>query len=215
MKEARKSLTVLLVSLLVSVTAAVTDPDRSLGGFISYNVDVVYNGQTGFLPQFDPSLGSLTSVTYSGNVGVFNDFLFDQLQSSVSYDAAAQFDLVLFGALETSFSGGNQLGTLSFNPPTYSAQISANVSESGSLDVASYFYGTRLINVQVGPNISVDVPATGLQGKGFQGANGTLTFTYTYAVVPEPPGLVLASISALLPLYLIVRRRFTKRAGCV
>ncbi len=39
MKKARKSLTVLFVSLLVGFTAVVTVPDRSLGGSISYVVD--------------------------------------------------------------------------------------------------------------------------------------------------------------------------------
>ncbi len=223
MKKARKSLTVLFVSLLVGFTAVVTVPDRSLGGSISYVVDGEGGMvQSGFLPQFDPSLGSLTGVTYSGNVEVFSELGLDEPQSSVSYvsyNATAQFALVYPGQEEfpPGLSAGNTIGTVSIGPRDSFVDVSANVSVSGSVAPYSYspFYGTGLINVQVGPNITLDVPAN---NTGFDGAEEELTFTYTYipyVVVPEPPGLVLASIAALLPLYLIARKRFTKRAGSV
>ncbi len=159
----------------------------------------------------------MTGVTYSGNVEVGELFQFEQFQSNVSYDAVALFALVGRGlpSPPSFFSGGNTLGTFSFDPPTNFGGISANVSESGSLGVG-YFDGTGLINVQVAANITVDVPTLPL-GERAGGVEGELTFTYTYlpnAIVPEPPGLVLASIAALLPLYLIVKRRFTKRPGC-
>jgi len=173
-------------------------------------VPVDSNTQTGFLPQFDPSLGPLNSITYSGNVNVGAEFVFDEPQSSVSYAAHLQFFLISISNEIYSF-GPVVSGTETFDPPTYGPiNIGANLSVSGSLDVTSFFYGTGQLNLQADPIITVFVPAF----NPVREAVGALTFTYTYGV-PEPSGLVLASIAAILPLYLIVRRRLTKRAGCV
>ena len=76
---------------------------------------------------------------------------------------------------------------------------------SGSLDVASYFYGTGEILVQPAWFFELDVP---YESALTPELTGEITFTYTYGV-PEPPGLVLASIAAILPLYLIVERNLT------
>ena len=88
MKKARKSLIVLLVSLLVGVTAALAVPDRSLGGSISYDVNMMSVGPSssfGFLPQFDPSLGTLLSVTYTGSLNLEAEFFLTEPQSTVNY----------------------------------------------------------------------------------------------------------------------------------
>ncbi len=221
MEKARKSLTVLLVGF----AAVVTVPDRSLGGSISYTVDAVGNGyvQLGFLPQFDPSLGTLTAVTYSGTETVYTEFVLDQLQSSVSYDASAQFLMVGGGGAGSTFYSGNTLGTVAVESGSYFVDVSANVNVSGNFGVPPYlgydqtFYGCGVFNVQVVQNITLNVPAY-VAPYGNWGADGEITFTYTYTpygVVPEPPGLVLASISAFLPFCLILKRAFTKRSACV
>jgi len=88
MKKARKSLIVFLVSLLVGVTAALTVPDRSLGGSISYDVGIHQEGpggSYGFLPQFDPSLGTLNSVSYTGRLDAEAEFFFAEPQGTVNY----------------------------------------------------------------------------------------------------------------------------------
>jgi len=82
--------------------------------------------------------------------------------------------------------------------------------DSSALAPASYFEGTGEIGVVSVWQVELDVPYEGA----ITGVPGEITFTYTYGV-PEPPGLLLASIAAILPLYLIVRSRLTKRAGCV
>ncbi len=80
MKEARKS----LIVLLVSSTAVFGAQYRAAGGSISYVVSVDSKLQNGSFPQFDPSLGPLNSITYSGNVnvGVLPGFEFDEPVSS-------------------------------------------------------------------------------------------------------------------------------------
>ena len=208
MKNARKSLTVLLVSF-VAVLAA---PDRSQGGSISYVVYLNSFEQTGYLPQFDPSLGPLTGISYAGSVGAGSELEFYQPQSSVTYSVYMQ--LLLIGPGISSFGADStidlpvQSGTQYYNSPAEGGYITPDMVDiSGSLDVASYFYGTGGINVQIGAFFDLDVPFSGRES-----ASGTMTFTYTYGV-PEPPGLVLASIAAILPLSLIAWKRLIKRAG--
>jgi hypothetical protein len=217
MKEARKS----LIVLLVSSTAVFGAQYRAVGGSISYVVSVDSKLQNGSFPQFDPSLGPLNSITYSGNVnvGVLPAFVpgieFDEPVSSLSYNGLFQFLLGTTSNGTISYYGPVVTpvgGTETFDPPTYGpVYIDANLSVSGSLDVTSFFDGTGQIYLQSSTMITVSPPAINTPA----GADvGALTFTYTYGV-PEPSGLVLASIAAILPLYLIVRRRLAKRAGCV
>src|SRR5271165_150971 len=91
MKETPKS----LIALLVSVAAVVSVSDRSLGGSISYDVGIFQNGNAsyGYLPQFDPSLGPLHFITYSGTVEVFNEVYFREAVTSVYYYGPIQLDV--------------------------------------------------------------------------------------------------------------------------
>src|SRR5271166_5831703 len=100
MKKARKSLIVFLVSLLVGVTAALTVPDRSLGGSISYDVSIGGDGPDvsyGFLPQFDPSLGPLNSVTYTGSLGLQSLFFFSDVTQAVNVNYTGPVYVYLAG----------------------------------------------------------------------------------------------------------------------
>ncbi len=216
MKKARKSLIVFLVSLLVGVTAALTVPDRSLGGSISYDVSIEGDGPDvsyGFLPQFDPNLGPLNSVIYTGSLGLQSLFFFSDVTQAVNVNYTGPVYVYLAGPgsspLEPLIVGPVVSGTQAI--VGYEAYISAGPLDlSGNLAPASYFYGTGEIAVAPVWSFDLDVPYEGA----IIGFGGEITFTYTYGV-PEPPGLLLASIAAILLLYLIVRRRLTKRAGCV
>ena len=115
MKKARKSLIVLLVSLLVGVTAALSVSDRSLGGSIScYDVNIKEEGpgsSYGFLPQFDPSLGSLNSVTYTGSLDLQSLFFFSYETQAVNVNYTGSVYVYLTG-VESSPSNLSLLGQL-------------------------------------------------------------------------------------------------------
>jgi hypothetical protein len=201
MRNSRRSLVVLFVSL----TAALTVPDRARGGSITYDVGTNSITQSGYLPQFDPSLGQLTSITYSGSAGYAGDFLLAQPQSSVTYAINPEFVLISSTDGTVFLSGQGVHGSLSFNPPTDFLSIQQNVNVSGDLGVSSFFYGTGELNLQI---MYQGLVVPGMPLDDAAGAN--IAFTYTYGV-PEPPGLILALISSALPICLLVRTRFAIR----
>jgi hypothetical protein len=214
MKKAKKSLTALFVSLILGATAIVAGPDQLPGGTISYGVHTESQAQAGFLPQFDPTLGTLTDVTYSGNAGVGQEFLLPEPHSGVSYRTAVGFQLIgPTGELGPGFGSGFSYDTVDTAGaplvPFVSFSISANESFSGDLGASSFFLGNNRINVQIVPLIFGDGQLGGVPW-----GSGYVTFTYTYAAVPEPPSVLLAGIAVLLPLSRIVKKRFSKRATC-
>lgn len=215
MKKARKSQTVLFVSLILGAMAIVAGSDRLPGGTISYGVGTDSHLQAGFLPPFDPTLGTLTDVTYSGTATAFKDFRLQEPQASVSYIAGAGF--ILEG------SGLSSPPPPILGPPVYNGtfdttgllpgetfRISHDFSFSGDLGASSFFVEAHSINLQI---VGV-IQAEDTQDAGLDYAYGVLTFTYTYATVPEPPSLLLAGIAVLLPLSLIFKKRLSKRARC-
>jgi len=167
-------------------------------------------GSYGLLPQFNPSLGTLNSVTYTGSLNLEAEFFLTEPQSAVTYGGPID---VYLGFAPPSIVGPNLSGTQASNGSqfTIGVPVGVPINLSGSLDVSSYLYGTGEIQVEPVWQVALNVPYEPGPSPAFF---GEITFTYTYGV-PEPPGLLLASIAAILPLYLIVRRRLTKRAGCV
>jgi len=203
MKKARKSLSVLLVSL----AAALAMPSRSQAGSITYEVLIQHFGPDSFafVPQFDPSLGPLQSVTIAGGWSVAADVILAEPESSVYYYgpmALALLDQIVYGPVVS--------GTQFIYPPGYEALISSGGGVSGSLDVTSSFYGTGNISVFPIWFLETTPMSTEISSEYF----GEITLTYTYGV-PEPPGLILASIAAISTLFLFVRRRLTNRGGSV
>lgn len=203
MQSTRRSLVVLLVGL----AAVLTFPDRSVGGSISYNVSVDSETQSGFLPQLNPGFGLLQSVTYAGTISVGNEFGFQTPQSNASYQASTNLILINTDMQEATFGFGQTTGSVFLDPLTSGCDVTANINVSGSLDLPDYCYGTGCLNVQVAGDISV----TNADPFFFPSSDGEITFTYTYGV-PEPHGLILALISSALPICLLVRKRFAKRA---
>lgn len=205
MKNARESLIVLLVSV-VSVLAI---PGLSLGGSISYVLAIEQVGDASFalLPQFDPSLGLLQSVTFAGTWNVTTEVAFGEPPGSVSYGGimvlgVPNLDQTVYGPVVGGTQIIDQAGISSFS--------SGLVGVSGSLDVTSAFYGNGNISVFPGWLFESSPMGEFVVSQ----TSGEITFTYTF-VVPEPPGFILASIAAILPLSLSVRRRLTSRAESV
>lgn len=207
MRYTRKSLIVLLAGL----GAVLTVTDRSLGGSLSYYV-TGSNRSPGYLPQSDPSYGPLTSITYSGSVEAMSLYLFNEPVSSVAYEASAEISLINLAPYSTiaTIVVPEVSGTYYWNPVT-GGEISATLNvPAGSLDVDSYFYGTGQLALGAGSFVGIQ---DDLGQDAYQSTSFGLWITYNYlSSAPEPPGLVLATIAAILPLSLIVRKRFIKRA---
>jgi hypothetical protein len=204
----KKKATSPFVGLLLGLTAIVMGPERLPGGSISYSTGVNSMTQSGRVPQFDPTLGTLTDVTYSGTASVGGGYIFPfstEPPASVSYRAAVGFELIDWSPYEVGpvflspWSSGtiDTAGVMGFS-------ITHDFSLSGDLGASSFFLGNGLINVQIGPFILVAAQLLYVPW-----ATGNVTLTYTY-VVPEPSSLFLAGIAVFLPLSLIVKKRFSK-----
>ena len=206
MKHARKNLIVLLASL----AAVLASPDGLIAGSISYQVQIEMQGadiNQGYLPQFGGNPGSLEAIYFSGTVGVGIIYIFGEPLSSVMYSVQPVLNMSNLPDYYSFFPVS--YGTENFDPPAYSGSFGGTFNISGWLPVDGSFYGTGELIVTVSSNTNIDVP---IESQLPSVAFGQITFTYFYSV-PEPPSLVLASIAAILPLSLIVKKRFTKRAN--
>lgn len=212
MKNGRKSLSILLVSLLVSVTAALILPGRTLGGSISYfatgGISDLGTRFPAILPQSDPSYGPLTSITYSGSETVYAQFVFNLGVSSAPYTTFGMFTFGDFGPTIIGSSGNFYMN------PVFPEAVGTTFSVSGTIYPDSTFYGTGELSLLSYAYISIP------QGYGFlfdrQENSFSYWVTYNYAGgIPEPPSLILASIGAVLPLSLFIRRRFARPAKFV
>ncbi len=206
MKEIRKLLVLPLAGLMLGLAT----PVRLPAGSISYDVgiDVNWPGvNAGYLPQFNSDLGVLEGISFSGTINAVSPTGFYQPESSVTY--MSEVVLTLFGLANPNFYFSTYESTATFDPAVESADLVSSFQVQGTIPVDSAFYGNGDLFLLVGAGAVVDSSVGFLTLFGASG--GDFTFAYTYTAVPEPPGIVLAAIAAILPVAIFVRRRHTGR----
>lgn len=189
---------------------AVLATSQAAAGVMTLETDV-HSGRTSTIPQFDPSLGTLTGIEFD-----FRWFLSGYGSVSIQrYPATGSvgFDLTLHRSLDAPgmhvdfdshlgwgmevYPGMPHLSTW----PIYPQELAIPSARVAADDLRSYV-GVGLVSIagvswgsvdDVSPGTTVALFAPGWQG--------FVSATYTYAAaspVPEPSSLVLAGVGAAL-----------------
>jgi len=158
------------------------------------------------IPQFDPTLGTLTSITWAFTdsqeyYGGYND-MYDPLigdpftWTTTGGDASDLLGLSVSNTqVNSSYTTGcSQIslgGWWFYNP----------LEATGAVPDDSPFVGTGMVNVPITPFVSASVPTS---SNGWVRAaidstmdDATLTLTETYTAIPEPRGLLVLLLLGL------------------
>jgi hypothetical protein len=172
---------------------------RADAGSVTYTVPLDSKTQPGFLPQFDPALGTLTELDISATGGAGGTF--DAIPD-VSTVAFSQTVMFAFTSAEPPFliGLGEVVTTSSVSFPTPTGVLDLGSGFTFNTTITSglnSFLGTDLFNMQVGAQIAVTStapPAQVDERLGTSFAVGTATVTYVY--VPEPSSAVIAGTAS-------------------
>jgi hypothetical protein len=185
-----------VVVALVGLLGAIGRPQAAS---ISFSASLSTKTQPGFVSQFNPSLGTLTEVdfTAAGRGGS----LVTASASSVPFSGTFLFSESFFGVFPGGgFDFGSYIASgLPFTSLGGGVDLEANFNFSTALTTGlTGFIGTGVINLQTSEFAEITSPAV-QQSLYLSAASGiaTVTYQYTPAAVPEPPGLVTAGIAML------------------
>lgn len=171
------------------------------------------------LPQFDPSLGTLTMVTltldsdtYAGIISWDNEA---SSLSSVTLGIGAQVTITAFGTLAVNTTVPLQIDSLSVTADTDAAPDYAGTdafwvvgglgSDSSSTNstnaaVLALFTGVGTFDVWLSTSLSTLVSTTGGWGPSTTTAgatDGTITVTYEYTSTPAPATIALLGLGSM------------------
>lgn len=196
-----------LLSLLITLTLA----NAADAGSLTYVVPIDTVTQPGFLPEFNPMLGTLLSVGVVADVSAGSEFLLQDPVSSVEVSASINF--VRFPPTGFLLDLGSVSGsaTEDFSTPQFFVNAVVDIDSAYFMPANSLssFYGTDVLNVQAMAQVSAEGQQIGVPS-----AEGSLTVTYTFsgAGVPEPSSLLIAATGAVVLFGYGCWRRFRSAA---
>jgi hypothetical protein len=175
---------------------------------ISFTTPVDSKTQSGFVPLFDPTLGTLREIDFSASGGGFSWVLvspmFEAGQYSYSYDTSFLFvrSSPPYGQFELprSMPGYRDYSTAVLSYPSSMLSPPTPFSISDTIGAGlDWFYGSGLANLQMAQRVHIAEAAT---QSGITYSSGTATVTYVYtpqtSAVPELPSSVLLAGLGLL-----------------
>ena len=185
--------------LVASACVCIGSTAAARAGSITYSTNTG-NEAPGFLPYFDPELGTLKEVLFhvTGDVGA--EFSFQNPVTSAVFDGGVSIfalDLSTDGAFVQFDSGGLTL-TQNFDPPASSTVAELNFDFETS-------YQTGLDSFQrqgsyiVYPFGQIETPSGEITFRTESGAMVTVTYFFG---VPEPPSAILLALG-LVPVLII------------
>jgi PEP-CTERM motif len=218
----RRSLTAALVAAslgTVGLEAATIDYSATIAATDAAGSGSLPTSTSFSLPQFDPSLGTLTAVdlsfslNYQGEVDVLNFTGALQSIASASSSIPIQLATPTPGIIDL-VSATNTIGaeTVGFSPPLnqfFGAALSATVPLSPS-DLADYEgtgNGSFLLSYGIGSYSGTTGAPVGVFFGGDANSSGTATVTYTFNSVPTPEPSTLALLALGLIGLLALGRR--------
>jgi hypothetical protein len=190
--------------LLVVISILLVGPAGRAGAdSISYSTYANSRTNTGLLPQFDPNLGTLIRVDFSASGNDAGDVSV----TSTNTGAAGTFS----GSIAFEIEGGGDLGATSVSgsfsilPFQESIDLDPNFSVSDSFtNGLGVFEGLNSLNMLITASLGA---SEGFVHDPIAFAEMSVTYIYESAgSVPEPPSLVLGTIS-LVGMAWYVRRR--------
>jgi hypothetical protein len=176
-----------------TITETFTAPDGLLG--------YAPPGSTSEIDQFNPSLGTLTSVTVAYTVGI-TGFCNSQMEIGCYVD----FDLADAGA---GYQAGRE--TVILPSPSFSLTFSGSQDNVDPATFTADFIGTGQFQFGVFGAVA-DASGGGYPAAGYiNNLAGTVTYDYTPAApaVPEPPSIALIGTGALMGAEML-RRQFSR-----
>jgi hypothetical protein len=183
---------------------------RADAASITYTAPLDSVTQPGFIPQFDPNLGTLLEVDFSATGSGGATILVNPPVTSGTYRQTWSFAFIssnTFIELPTFVDNS----TFSFKTPTFFVNLGGNYDFSDSITFGlASFYGNRVFNLQIGgpgPPFFITSPPVQQSIIGSKGATafGTATVIYIYTI-SAPPSAGMAGTALLAGLGYWLRR---------
>jgi hypothetical protein len=157
---------------------------RADAASVTYTTAINTLTQPGFIPQFNPDLGTLLEVDFSATGSAFAIIQVDPPVTSGTYRLAMSFLLIPHQGSLIGLGGFQSNSTFSFTTPTREVVLSSNFDSSNSITSGlASFYGNEVYNLQVTGGLLggsplffiISPPVQQFSGGHSQGAGGTAT----------------------------------------